>query len=107
MMRPPARRASPSGLLRRPGRAGFTLMEVTLASAIGLLIMYGLYVAISVQLKFTDAGRHVVEQATLARSLTARIAADITPCVGQPDPARYQQQQGQSGASGSGQSGAG
>jgi len=64
---------------------------VTLASAIGLMIMYGLYLAISVQLKFAEAGRYAVEQATLARSLTARIANDITPSIGMPDPSRFRQ----------------
>src|SRR5262249_8502930 len=85
-------------------RPGFTLLEVTLASAIGLLIMYGLYLAISVQLKFAEAGRYAVEQATLARSLTARIANDITPSIGMPDPSRFRQsnQSGQSGQAGAG-----
>ncbi len=85
-------------------RPAFTLLEVTLASAIGLMIMYGLYLAISVQLKFAEAGRYAVEQATLARSLTARIANDITPSIGMPDPSRFRQssQGGQSGQSGAG-----
>ncbi|MBI1917873.1 MAG: hypothetical protein HYS12_24525 [Planctomycetes bacterium] len=94
----------PALALRACVRPAFTLLEVTLASAIGLLIMYGLYLAISVQLKFAEAGRYAVEQATLARSLTARIANDITPSVGMPDPSRFRQssQSGQSGQSGAG-----
>ena len=86
-----------------PRRAAFTLLELVLALGIGLLILYALYLAISVQLRFAESGRAAVEQATLARSLTARIASDIAPSVGTPDPGRYHSSgQGQSGASGSG-----
>src|SRR5262245_27568925 len=84
-------------------RAAFTLLELVLALGIGLLILYALYLAISVQLRFAESGRAAVEQATLARSLTARIASDIAPSVGTPDPGRYHSSsQSQSGASGSG-----
>lgn len=72
-------------------RAGFTLLEVLLASAIGLFILYGLYLSIDVNLRFAEQGRTVVQEATLARSLSARISADLAPCVGQPDPTRYKQ----------------
>src|SRR6476659_5211869 len=84
----------------RSNRRGFTLMEVLLSSAIGLFILYGLYLAIDMNLRFTESGRMVVEQGTLTRSLTARISADLTPCVGLPDPSRYKQK---SSSSGSGQ----
>jgi prepilin-type N-terminal cleavage/methylation domain-containing protein len=76
---------------RRAARRGFTLLEVLLASAIAGTILYGLYLAIDVHLRFADAGRNTVEEATLARSLMARIASDVTPCVGQPDPGRFRQ----------------
>src|SRR5438105_831956 len=94
---------------RRPAaRAAFTLLEVLLASAIGLLILYGVYLAINIQLRYAESGRAQVEQATLARSLVARISGDITPSVGQPDPSRYRpggQAGGQSGGSGAAPSG--
>jgi prepilin-type N-terminal cleavage/methylation domain-containing protein len=70
-------------------RRAFTLMEVLLASAIGLIVLTGVYLAIDTQLKFAEEGRDLIEEATLARSLTARITSDLTPCVGQPDPGRY------------------
>src|SRR5262245_17795316 len=73
----------------RTPRRGFTLLEVILATSIGLIIMYALYLAIDVSLRFSEAGREVVEHATISRSLAARISSDIAPCVGIPDPSRY------------------
>ncbi len=92
---------------RRRGRAGFTLLEMVLASAIGLLIMGALYYAISIQLQFAESSRRVVDEATLARSLAARIARDVAPSVGLPDPGRFRSTQGQqSGQQGTTQPGA-
>jgi len=84
-------------------RHGFTLMEVLLASAIAGFVLYGVYVAIDTQLRFAAVGRAVVEEATLARSLMARMTADVQPCVGLADPSRYKQKN----SSGSGQTGQG
>src|SRR6185312_10041374 len=83
----------------RTSRRGFTLLEVLLASAIGLLILYSLYQAIDLHLRFAEAGRTVVEESTLARSVLSRISADIAPCVGLVDPSRYRGQQGSSTSS--------
>jgi prepilin-type N-terminal cleavage/methylation domain-containing protein len=69
-------------------RRGFTLLEVLLSSAIGVLLMAALYVAVDVQLRHAQAGRDVVEQSTLARALLTRIASDIMPAVGPPLPSR-------------------
>jgi prepilin-type N-terminal cleavage/methylation domain-containing protein len=59
-------------------RSAFTLLEVLLASAIGVLLMAALYVAVDVQLRHARAGREVIEQSTLARALLSRIANDIS-----------------------------
>jgi prepilin-type N-terminal cleavage/methylation domain-containing protein len=87
---------------RQRARGGFTLLEILLASVIGGLILYGLYLAIDVQLRFADAGRNAVEQSTLARSLMARISSDVAPCVGLADPGRYTQARGQGQQTGGG-----
>ena len=79
-------RLGESGYVRR---GGFTFLEVILATAIGLLILVGVYQAIKTQLKVAESGRDAIERATLARSLMARISSDVAPCVGLPDPARY------------------
>ena len=53
--------------LRIPSRPGYTLLEVLLASAIGVLLMGALYVAMDVQLRHAQAGRELIEQGTLVR----------------------------------------
>lgn len=73
-------------------RRGFTLLEVLLALAIGMLILFAVYSAIDTQFKFAENGRETITQATLARSLTARLSSDLTPCIGIPDPARLRAQ---------------
>jgi prepilin-type N-terminal cleavage/methylation domain-containing protein len=70
-------------------RRGFTLLEVLLAATIGVLLMAALYVAVDVQVRHAQAGREIVEQSKVGRALLARITADITPCIGQVDPSRY------------------
>jgi prepilin-type N-terminal cleavage/methylation domain-containing protein len=59
------------------GRGGFTLLEIMVAAAIGVLLMLALYVALDAQLRHVDAGREVVEESTLARALLARIGNDV------------------------------
>jgi len=85
----------------RPARPAYTLLEVLLASAIGVLLMGGLYVAVDVQLRHAQAGREVVQQGTLARALLARMTSDINASVGPVQPVVT----GSSGGSGSGSGG--
>jgi len=68
-------------LSRSTIRAGFTLLEVILASAIALLLMWGLYVGMDVQLRQTDEGRTIVNQADLARNLLTRMSAELSGCL--------------------------
>jgi prepilin-type N-terminal cleavage/methylation domain-containing protein len=88
----------------RSRRGGYTLLEVLLAMAIAVMLLAALYAAMSVQLHHAEAGRDVVTQATLARSLLSRIRQDIAGATNLPDASRYRLQNGQGG--GSGQSGA-
>jgi type II secretory pathway component PulJ len=86
-------------------RAGFTLLEVTLALSVAVFLLGGLYVAVEVQLRHARAGRDIVEQATLARSLLARLDADVSAVATLIDPERFRTQNSSSGAgTGSGQS---
>src|SRR5438067_3265753 len=76
---------------RLPGRGrtfrkGFTLLEVLLAAAIGVLLMAALYVAMQVQLDHAQAGRNAVEQSLLVRALLRRMSNDITPSLAPPLP---------------------
>jgi prepilin-type N-terminal cleavage/methylation domain-containing protein len=68
-------------MLRRrvPARArpAFTLLEMLLAAAIGVLLMSAVYVAFDYQLNHIKAGREVLEQSLLARSVLTRMGNEI------------------------------
>jgi prepilin-type N-terminal cleavage/methylation domain-containing protein len=91
----------------RPIRArrGFTLLEVTLALSVGVLLLGGLYVAVDVQLRHARAGRNIVEQATLARSILARMDADIAATATLIDSERFRMANSQSSPSSGGSGG--
>ena len=59
-------------------RSGFTLLEVLLASALAVVLMAALYVALEVQLRLANTGREAVEQATLVRAIVQRLNNDLT-----------------------------
>jgi prepilin-type N-terminal cleavage/methylation domain-containing protein len=65
-----------------PRRPAFTLLEVVLATAIGVILLAALYTAMGLQLRYAKAGRDVVEKGNLVRSLMARIRNDITQNLG-------------------------
>jgi prepilin-type N-terminal cleavage/methylation domain-containing protein len=81
-------------------RPAFTLLEVLLATAIGVLLMAGLYVAVDVQLKHAQAGRDLVEHSTLVRALFARIVTDLTPTLAPTIPLPASSSGGGGGATG-------
>jgi len=58
-------------------RSAFTLIEVILASAIALVLMAGLYVAMDVELSRTQAGRELVERSTLVRAVLNKVTGDL------------------------------
>jgi hypothetical protein len=95
----------------RSAPAAFTLLEVVLSLAIGLLLMGALYTAMRVQLKHAQAGRTVVEQGTFVRGLLARLEADITSNLAPISPATLQvlnkQANQANGSAGGGAGGAG
>jgi len=82
-------------------RKGYTLLEVLLAMAISVLLLGAVYVAMNNQLHLAQAGREVVEQATLARALLARMQNDIASSANLCDPARYRIQNSTNSSSGS------
>jgi prepilin-type N-terminal cleavage/methylation domain-containing protein len=59
------------------GRAGFTLLEMVLALAIGVMLMTGLYYALDLHLAATTSGRLQVDQAQIARNVLRKIQHDI------------------------------
>jgi prepilin-type N-terminal cleavage/methylation domain-containing protein len=58
-------------------RAGYTLLEVMLAIAIGLLLVAALYVAMDVQFRYMQTGRDAVVEGQLARGILNRMSKDI------------------------------
>jgi prepilin-type N-terminal cleavage/methylation domain-containing protein len=64
------RRISPTA------RPAFTLLEVLLASAIGVLLMSALYVGMDNQLGTVQAGREKVNETAVVRNLVAKMSAD-------------------------------
>ncbi len=68
--------------LHAPCRAGFTLLEVMLASALAVVLMAALYVALDIQLRLAVSGRDLIEQATLERAVTQRFENDLTSVIG-------------------------
>ena len=63
-------------------RPGFTLLEVLLALAIGLMLMAVLYAALDVQFRTMRSGEEAMEDARLARGLVNRMAADVRHSLG-------------------------
>ena len=63
-------------------RGGFTLLEVLLASALAIILMAALYVALDVQLRLATAGRESIEQATLTRYIIMRLETDLSSGLG-------------------------
>jgi prepilin-type N-terminal cleavage/methylation domain-containing protein len=87
-------------------RGGFTLLEVLLASALAVILMAALYVALDVQLRLADAGRESIEQATLTRAIVQRFENDLAGSVSPVAPAVETGRSSQSGGSGAGAGGA-
>jgi prepilin-type N-terminal cleavage/methylation domain-containing protein len=85
MLIPPNIVAGRNGI--RSDRRGFTLLEVLLSAAIGVLLMAALYVAMNVQLDHAQAGREAVEQSLLVRAVLRRMSNDITPSLAAEVPA--------------------
>ena len=72
-------------------RPGFTLLELVLAMAIGMLLFVGLYVALDIHFGNAEAGRVIVDQSTVARAVLSRMANDISSNLGPYTPTKQQQ----------------
>jgi prepilin-type N-terminal cleavage/methylation domain-containing protein len=91
----------------RSRRPGFTLLEVVLAITIAVLLVGALYVAVDMQLSYAQQARDLIETSTVARSVLARIDADVSLTVGLSDPARYRRSRNSSSNANTSNSGAG
>jgi prepilin-type N-terminal cleavage/methylation domain-containing protein len=83
-----------------PRRAGFTLLEVILTTAIAVLLLAALYVSFDIQMGTTQAGRELVYQTTLARTIHNRIRSDINSTMALCDASRFRLASGNSSGMG-------
>jgi prepilin-type N-terminal cleavage/methylation domain-containing protein len=89
-------------------RGGFTLLEVLLASALAVVLMAALYVALDVQLRLAEAGRESIEEATLTRAILHRMEMDLSAGIAPVAPALATSGKGSGSAGGgSGSTGSG
>ena len=58
-------------------RGAFTLLEMILSLAIGLVILGALYWVLSSQVLLTQKGRDLLDEGTVARSVLTRITSDV------------------------------
>ena len=63
-------------------RRGYTLLEILIATAIGVVLLGALYVALDVQLGLTRSGREAVNTSSVARGLLERISTDVSLSLG-------------------------
>src|SRR5205823_1651697 len=67
---------------RTPRRAGFTLLELMIASLIAILLLSALYFTLNITLRQTQDGRDAVETDNLTRGVFNRMAIDLTGVLG-------------------------
>ena len=67
---------------RHPARAGYTLLEILLASAIALILLAALYVAMDITLVRMDANRELVNANDFSRAVFNRLSSDLTASLG-------------------------
>jgi type II secretory pathway pseudopilin PulG len=84
---------------RRPGRPGFSLLEMVLAVSIAMILLTAMYWLYSTQLQSAQTGREKLAEITLARSILTRMASDIVTQLGPYDPRVLPESAASSGAS--------
>jgi prepilin-type N-terminal cleavage/methylation domain-containing protein len=67
-------------------RAGYTLLEMTLALAIALIILGAVYEFLNREIALGEIGRDLTESSSLARALLDQMATDVSGNLGGYDP---------------------
>lgn len=67
-------------------RNGYTLLEVTTALAIGVMLLAAVYVAFSVLMYQSQLGRALTNRSNIARAIFTRLTNDISSHMGPTDP---------------------
>lgn len=71
---------------RQTRRAGYTLLEVLLASVLAVILLAALYATLDVTLLRMDLGREQVASNNLTRAVVNRMSADLTGVLGPMPP---------------------
>jgi type II secretory pathway component PulJ len=71
---------------QRMTRSAFSLMEMLLALAIGMILLLALYLTLNTQIMHSRVGRETVAEGALARNVLLAIAADIRGQIATRDP---------------------
>ncbi len=71
---------------RSLARPGYTLLEMTLALAISLIILGAIYEFLNRQITSAEVGRELVEESHLVRGILDKMAKDIVASLGAVDP---------------------
>jgi type II secretory pathway component PulJ len=66
---------------RRTSRGGFTLMELLLATAIAVFLLFAVFTAMQMILEQMSLGRSRIEQSKTGRAIFAKMAEDIGPSL--------------------------
>lgn len=69
-------------MIRRPTRPGYTLLEILVASVLGLLLMAALYTAFSIIITDVSVGRDLTAESSLSRGIINRVGIDLGSPVG-------------------------
>jgi prepilin-type N-terminal cleavage/methylation domain-containing protein len=80
-------------------RPGYTLLEILVASVIGLMLMAALYATFDLVFKQTNAGRELTAESELSRAIINRLNLDITSTIGLQSPKSGGGSGGSSGSS--------
>ncbi len=90
-------------LRRSRRRAGYTLLEVLLASVIAVILLAALYVTLDITLTRLDVGRDAAARNDLSRAVVNRMGSDLTGVLGplQPTSGGPASSSGQSSGGGS------
>jgi prepilin-type N-terminal cleavage/methylation domain-containing protein len=80
-------------------RVGYTLLEMSLALAIALIILGAVYEFLNRQIAMGEIGRNMTEEAALARALLDQMSTDVSGNLGGYDPLQITSDTSQTGTS--------
>src|SRR5689334_12050615 len=71
---------------RRLRRRAYTMLEVILAMAIGLVLFSALYASLGIFQRGSTSGRNLIDQSNVARGVIDQLNTDVAVHLGTTDP---------------------